>query len=64
MHSRGDDVRRWFIAKLHDVLTQVSFHDLGAHALEGLVQPNLLGQHRFRLDDRSAARVPDDLTNE
>ena len=50
VHRRGEDVRRAVAHELHDVLAEVGLHRLDAGLGERLVEADLLGEHRLRLD--------------
>jgi hypothetical protein len=45
----GDDVARGVPGELADVLTEIGLDHLEAGSLQMLVEPDLLGDHRFRL---------------
>ena len=52
VNRRRDDVARWLVGQLNDPLAEIRFDDLDAVIGESFVQADLLGDHRFRLDDR------------
>ena len=65
MDRRRDDVGRRFAAQLNDVLAKVGLDRLDPRPLEGMVEVDLLGDHRLALGDafraHGLAEVDDDL---
>ena len=65
MDRRRDDVGRGFAAQLNDVLAKVGFDRLDPRPLQGMVEIDLLGDHRLALGDalraHGLAELDDDL---
>ena len=65
MDRRRDDVGGRFVAQLNDVLAKVGLDRLDSRRLEGVVEADLLGDHRLALGDalraHRLAEVDDDL---
>lgn len=51
VQSRGDDVVRLFVSQLQNVFAEIGLHDLDPAMFKMLVEVDLLGGHRLRLDD-------------
>ena len=53
MHGGSDDVARMLVAQLDDVFAEVGLDRADAVALEEIVEPDLLGDHRLALGHRA-----------
>jgi hypothetical protein len=62
--SWRDQVRWVFVSELHDPLTEVSFDDVDASGLQGVVQPHFLGHHRLALDSQLRSPVGRELRDD
>ena len=64
MDRRRDDMGRRLAPQLDDVFAEVGFHRLDPRGLQGLIEADLLGDHRFALGDalrpHRLAQVEDD----
>jgi hypothetical protein len=49
--DRGDDMAGRFVVELQDVFAQVGFDGFDAVSFQGLIQPNLFGDHAFAFGD-------------
>ena len=64
MHRRHDDVRRQFVADLHQVFAQVRLDRLDAVRFQEIIDGDLLADHRLALGDEFRVRLAADVEHD